>query len=87
MANRTVNLVGLDRETLLIIAERACAALTGIANNLTSDEGDEDDTEEEFGLDIEEVIEMAHDNMIGTARRSLDSVIATIADARSEKGS
>lgn len=75
---------GLNRETLLIIAERACARLTSIANMLTSDEGDDDATEDAFGLEASEVIEMAHDNMIVEARATLDSIAAQIALAKAE---
>lgn len=76
-----INLTRLPRETLLAIADRACGRLCGIANMLTTDEGDRDDTEEEFGLDASEVIEMAHDNIILGARQTLDSINATIKGA------
>jgi hypothetical protein len=72
----TINLIGTPRDDLLVIADRACSALASIASNLTSDEGARDDTEEEIGLDYEEVVEMAHDNMIGRARRALDKIVA-----------
>ena len=75
MSQKSIDVTGRPREELLIIAERACSALVGIANYLTSDEGDTDDTEAEFGLDASEVIEMAHDNIITSARRTLDSII------------
>ena len=46
-------------------------ALSFIAGHLTTDEGDVEDTEDEFGLDVSEVVAMAHDNMILAARRAL----------------
>lgn len=69
-----INLRGLPREALLIIAERACYRLACVANMLTTDEGDPKDTEEEFGISVQEVIEGAHDNMICDARATLDSI-------------
>ena len=47
-------------------------ALIFIASHLTSDEGDTDATEDEFGIDASEVVEMAHDNMILRARMCLE---------------
>lgn len=73
--NKTIDVTGRSREDLLIIAERACAALANIANNATFHEGDRDATEDEFGLRVEEIIEMAHDNMINAARGALDSIL------------
>lgn len=72
---RTINVMGRSRTDLLIIADRACSALVAIASQLTTDEGDKDDTEEEFGLSVAEVVEMAHDNMINAARAALDSIL------------
>lgn len=77
-----INLQGLSRDTLLIVAERACARLVAIANQLTTDEGDEGDTEEEFGLSCAEVVSMALDGMIADARSALDAIGKTIADER-----
>lgn len=73
--SRSIDVTGRSREELLVIAERACARLVAIANYATTDEGDEDATEEEFGLDSTEVVEMAHDNIINGARATLDSII------------
>ena len=75
MTGRTINLIGRSREDLLVIAERACSTLCNIASNLTTGEGDADVTEEDIGLPVEEVIEMAHDGMIGAARSVLDSIL------------
>jgi hypothetical protein len=72
---KAIDVTGRSREELLIIAERACSALVGIANNVTTDEGDKDATEDDFGIDASEVIEMAHDNMITRARSTLDSIV------------
>ena len=72
---RMVNLIGLSRDNLLIIAERACSVLTIIANQVTTDEGDEQDTEDEFGLPASEIVEIAHDNMIAEARSALDRIV------------
>lgn len=49
-------------------------ALQFIANHTTSEEGDREKTEEDIGLDCEEVIEMAHDNMIWRARSALEAL-------------
>jgi hypothetical protein len=48
------------------------ATLVEIANYSTSDEGDADTTEQEFGLSVPEVIEMAHDNIILLARSAVE---------------
>lgn len=64
----------LNHGDLMLIAEKACAVLCGIANQLTTGEDDKDDTEEEFGLDMAEVVEMAHDNMIMSARTVLGAI-------------
>ena len=50
---------------------KAQKALRGFAAMLTTDEGNTKDTEEEFGLDVNEVGAMAHDNMIIAAREVL----------------
>ena len=71
---RTVNLMNRSKDDLLVIAERACTALRHIAENMTSNEADREDPAS-FCLPIEEVIEDAHDSMIGQARRTLDSII------------
>lgn len=42
-----------------------------IASQLTTSEGNRKDTEDEFGLSVEEVLEMAHDNFIISARNAL----------------
>lgn len=52
--------------------ERYRTALVSIANMATTEEGDREKTENEFGLDVGEVIEMAHDNMILIARGALE---------------
>lgn len=81
-----IDVVGRSRTELLIIADNACAALASIASQLTTDEGDKDDTEEEFGLSMSEVVEMAHDNMINAARAAI-AAIAKAADAESKLAS
>jgi hypothetical protein len=73
--NRSIDVTGRSREELLVIAERACARLVTIANYATTDEDDDDATEKEFGLDAGEVVEMAHDNIITSARATLDSIL------------
>ena len=73
--SRSIDVTGRSREELLVIAERACARLAAIANYASTDEGDEDETEKEFGLDASEVVEMAHDNIINSARVTLDSIL------------
>lgn len=75
MSARTIDLMGRDRTALLVIADRACSALARIANNVTTDEGDVETTEDEIGLPASEVVEMAHDYMIEQARAALDSII------------
>lgn len=75
MKTKSIDVTGRSREELLIIAERACSALVGIANNMATDEGDKDATEDYFGIDAEYVVEMAHDNMIRCARATLDSIV------------
>lgn len=47
-------------------------AIKFVAGHLTTDYGDESATEDEFGLDASEVVEMAHDNMIHRAREALE---------------
>lgn len=79
-----INLIGIPRDDLLIIADRACSALAAIANHMTSDEGDRDDTEEEFGLDYDEVVEMAHDNLIVRARSTLNSIVSDFPNAKAK---
>ena len=59
------------RDELIVSNLRLHSALSTIAGYVTTDEGDTDATEDEIGLEIDEVIEMAHDNMIETARRAL----------------
>ena len=44
-----------------------------IASQLTTDEGNREDTESEFGLSMEEVVAMAHDNFIVLARNTLSA--------------
>lgn len=73
---RVIDVTGRSREELLIIAERACSCLVGMANAATSDEADKVATEEEIGLPAGEVLEMEHDQFIETARRVLDSIDA-----------
>lgn len=76
MAKRTtIDLIGRDREQLLIIADLACTALARIADYVTTDEGDREDSEEEIGLEFSEIVEMAHDDMIQRARSALDGII------------
>tara|TARA_R110002111_G_scaffold103665_2_gene160611 strand:- start:534 stop:950 length:417 start_codon:yes stop_codon:yes gene_type:complete len=58
-----------------------------IASQLTIDEGDKDDTEEQFGLEMSEVVEMAHDNFIIECRNALTeleqvNLISSIAEAK-----
>ena len=49
--------------------------LREIAMHLTSDEGDDEETEQFFGLSIAEIIEMAHDEMILQARQALGMTV------------
>ena len=44
-----------------------------IASQLTTDEGNREDTEDEFGLSMEEVVAMALDNFIVAARNALST--------------
>lgn len=55
-------------------ARFARKVLENIATQLTTDEGDVEHTEEEFGLEISEIISMAHDNMITQARSALSAM-------------
>lgn len=71
----------LSKQSVLRLLKRAVAeyeyhadALERIAEHLTSDEGDPKATEQHFGLGVREVIEMAHDDMIITARIALKPV-------------
>lgn len=73
---RMIDVTGREPLDLLIIAERACASLCRIAGYLTTDEGDPDETEEEFGLSVEEIVSMAHDDLIRIARSTLNSIDA-----------
>jgi hypothetical protein len=45
--------------------------LAGIAGRLTTEEGNRDATESQFDLGYDEIIEMAHDDMIFCARNEL----------------
>lgn len=45
--------------------------LEEIASYLTTDEGDRENTEDYFGLEVSEVVSMAHDNMILAARNAI----------------
>ena len=54
--------------------ERTLKSLRFIASHNDSMEGDRDATEEDFGLDYDEVIEMAYDNMIQSARNALEDI-------------
>ena len=72
---KTISLVGLSREDLLVIAERGCGTLRYFANQVTTDEGDCEKTEQEFGIDASEVVEMAHDNMILQSRAVLNKIM------------
>jgi hypothetical protein len=45
--------------------------LSRIAERSTTDEGDKEATEKHFGLDLPEIIQMAHDDMIVSARLAL----------------
>ncbi len=71
---RTIDITGRSREELLIIAERACSFIVGVANAPTTAEGDVEATEEITGLSVAEAVEMEHDSFIETARRVLDSI-------------
>jgi hypothetical protein len=46
-------------------------ALVEIAGHATSEEGDQEESEEFFGLERSEIVEMAHDNMILIARSAI----------------
>ena len=70
-----IDLVGKPRSDLLVIAERACAILCSIANHATTDEGSREKTEDDFGLDASEIIEMVHDDMIIRARSALTRIV------------
>lgn len=61
----------IDRELGLPEVEKALDALREIAAYVTMDEGDREATEENLGISMEEAVEMAHDNMIFTARGAL----------------
>lgn len=74
MSRLTIDLTGRSKEELLAIATSACATLCQIANYAQTDEGDEDDTEEEFGLSAKEIVCMAHDDMIQAARATLQKM-------------
>ena len=69
-----VDLRNRSPEDLEMIAGFAVSALTQIANEAYSDELDRDDTEEEFGLGYDELIEMSRDNLIGAARNTLENI-------------
>jgi len=67
------------REELLIAVERMGAVLRSIGAQVTTEEGDRDATEEDIGLPVAEVIEMAHDSMIEQARAVLaDPIVAKV---------
>ena len=46
--------------------------VASVAAMTTTDEGDDETTEETFGLDVSEVVVMAHDNMIHLARALME---------------
>jgi hypothetical protein len=75
LANKVLEDVSRDPDSdLSMLARqflRAREALIFVGAHFTSDEGDTDKTEEEFGLDASEVVEMAYDNMINRARAAL----------------
>lgn len=75
---KTINLRDLTWDQLYGVATVSCAALVEAANNLTTDEGDPDTTEDEFGLETAEVIEFAHDDMIFKARDTLHTIQLTL---------
>ncbi len=79
---KDINLTGLSRDALLLIAEKACWRLVCTANALTRDEGDDEATEEEFGLDVGEVIQMSHENLILSARATIDDVLEIVSKDR-----
>ena len=58
------------------IFNRLLVSLVEIAGYTNSSEGDESTTEELFGLSVEEVIEMAHDEMINVARLAVNDARA-----------
>lgn len=66
----------MEREQLHEMRLRQLTALQGfvehVANQLASEEGDENEAVEAFGLDVSEVIEMEHDNMIYAARAVIE---------------
>lgn len=72
---KNISLQGLSREDLLVIADRACCILAAFANNVTTDEGDRNQTEDDFGISAEEMIEMAHDDMIVRSRSVLSRIV------------
>lgn len=74
MSTTKIDVTGRSREELLIIAERACACLVGIANCADSEEANEGATDDEFGLWATEVALMERDDIIGRARRTLESI-------------
>lgn len=61
-------------------------ALRFIAGQVSTDEGDRGATADEFGLPASEIIEMAHDNMIETARNVLAKFPAPPSPSPGEKG-
>ena len=67
------------REELVLAIERMRRVLAFVANQVTTEEGDRAATEEEFGLSVGEVVDMAHDNMIEAARTVLkDAVVKKV---------
>ena len=64
----------LARETYFLeTIERYKNALRTIADHALTYEGDPEETESSFGLNVDEVVSMAHDNIIMLARVVLDN--------------
>lgn len=59
---------------LLVSAPKMAGALRFIADHVTTEEGDRDATEEGTGIDYQEAVEMAHDNIILRARAIVGEV-------------
>lgn len=72
MADMAEKLSKLTRDDLLLACVALHDTLANIGNQVTSAEGDVDETERAIGLDIAEVIELAHDNMILAARDAME---------------
>lgn len=90
MDRKTVNLKDLPQEQFEIVAALAVRALCEIANYQDPEELREEEAEPEEpdedgygygnagGLDAEEVVEMAYENVLQTARSAINAVVGQI---------